>query len=292
LHDSTLTDDNRRRFQGTAERWKQKVDFIDVSERLFEVFPDPDKEGRRFSRGALFRLLIPDLLNVSKVVYLDCDVVVNMDIRELWEISIENFFLAAVRSLQTNVTRKFTFREKVRTWIIGCRPDLQFCSGVLLLNLRRIRENYDFPQEAVRYFERYGHVSDCADEDFLFALFHKETLLIDTRFDCFSGSGKADDRIVHFIGDSKPWKTPQKIPEHFLYWKVFMESEWSDQIGDVLTEIFRDKPLELYHSADCAKLLLRRIPRHLRLDRCYDFYKQLMIIAKELYFRRKSRIES
>jgi lipopolysaccharide biosynthesis glycosyltransferase len=267
------------------------VDFVDVSERLLEVFPDPDKEGRRFSRGALFRLLIPDLLSIPKVVYLDCDVVVNLDIRELWEIPVEDVFLAAVKSLQTDVTRKSTFREKVRTWIIGCRPDLQFCSGVLSMNLKRIREHCDFSREAIRYFQRYGHVSDCADEDFLFTLFHEETLLIDTRFDCFGG-GEVGGRILHFIGESKPWKVPQKIPAHLLYWKIFTESEWGDHLGDAVAEVFKDKPLELYHSQDCVKLLLRRIPRHLRLDRCRDFCEKLTIVAKELYLRRKTRAGS
>ncbi|MDR1874830.1 MAG: hypothetical protein LBQ90_07480 [Synergistaceae bacterium] len=283
LHDTTLTGDNRRRFERTAKRWQQRVSFIDVSEYILKVFSDPDKEGRRFSRGALFRLLIPDLLAVPKVVYLDCDVVVNMDIEELWNVPVDNAFLAAVRSLQTNVTRDITFREKIRTWIIGCRPDLQFCSGVLLMNLERIRGKYDFLQEAYRYFKRYGHVSDCADEDFLFTLLHEETLLIDTRFDCFSGGGDIDNRIVHFIGDPKPWKAPQKIPEHFLYWKVFMESEWKDQFCDALVEVFKGKPLEHYRSLECIRLLLRRIPGHLRLDRCYDFCKKAGIIFKELY---------
>ena len=43
LHDDTLTDDNRRRFESTAGRWKQNINFVDVSDHIFRIAKDPDK---------------------------------------------------------------------------------------------------------------------------------------------------------------------------------------------------------------------------------------------------------
>ena len=47
--------------------------------------------------GCLFRLLIPDLLECPKVIYFDCDVLVNLDIRELWDIDLEGNCIGGVR---------------------------------------------------------------------------------------------------------------------------------------------------------------------------------------------------
>ncbi|GHT01851.1 hypothetical protein AGMMS50276_30800 [Synergistales bacterium] len=94
LHDTTLTDDNRDRFNRTAKRFGQNVSFVDVSEQILRISTNPDSDAGHLSRGTLYRLLIPDLLNIPKVIYLDCDIVVNLDIAELWNIPMENHSLA------------------------------------------------------------------------------------------------------------------------------------------------------------------------------------------------------
>lgn len=36
------------------------------------------------------------MIQADKVIYLDCDVLVNMDIAELWNIDLNGYYLAAV----------------------------------------------------------------------------------------------------------------------------------------------------------------------------------------------------
>ncbi|MDR1741523.1 MAG: hypothetical protein LBR38_06740 [Synergistaceae bacterium] len=87
LHDTTLTAENRARFERTAERWGQSVSFIDVSEAIYRISEKPDFAA--CSRGTLFRLLPPEVMDIPKVIYLDCDVIVNLDIAELWGVSLK-----------------------------------------------------------------------------------------------------------------------------------------------------------------------------------------------------------
>ncbi len=86
LHDDTLTEDNRQKFIRTAEKYHQGLELVDVTsyrdsinKKIADTFKD------YLTVGALYRLAIPELLELDKVIYLDCDVIVNLDIRKLWE---------------------------------------------------------------------------------------------------------------------------------------------------------------------------------------------------------------
>lgn len=47
-----------------------------------------------------YKLLIPKILpKVDKILYLDCDVIVKKSLKELWQINISNYLLAAVSDL-------------------------------------------------------------------------------------------------------------------------------------------------------------------------------------------------
>jgi lipopolysaccharide biosynthesis glycosyltransferase len=284
LHDTTLTDDNRRRFERTAERWKQSVSFIDVSEQILCIGAYLGKVPTTLSRGALFRLLTPKLLSVPKVIYLDCDIVVNLDLAELWTMPIGDFSLATVKDPWVPY---YGPNERIRSRIMHYVPEEYFNSGVLLMNLQRIREKYDLVRDAHRFFTRYVHVATYVDQDCLNALFVKDVVFMDERFNrmlpMLPNDPNLNNSIIHFTG-LKPWKVPENSDRAHLFWRTFSESEWSDQIVDTLLEAFKDQSLALYRSRDCVKLLLRRIPQHLRLDR---FYKGLVILIKELALRIK-----
>ncbi|MDR1378907.1 MAG: glycosyltransferase family 8 protein [Synergistaceae bacterium] len=289
LHDATLTDDNRHRFEHTAERWQQSVSFIDVSERVFRISGNPDKITRILSRGTLYRLLIPELFNLPKAIYLDCDIVVNLDLSDLWATPIDNFSLAAAKD-QLFATSDRRSHEKIRTWAMRYIPENYFNAGVLLMNLQRIRRKYDLVRDGFDFFKRYAHVADFADQDFLNVLFAGEVYFLEARFNRMLNYHDIRNSILHFAGGQQPWKIPPKIPGHFLYWKVFMESEWSDQFGDALAEVCRNKPIELYYSKECLKLLLYRIAWHLRLNKSCDFCKELMLVVKEFCLQIKTKM--
>ena len=116
FHDDTLTDDNRQKFLRTAEKYSQQVNLIDVS-----FYRDKIKKSIgaffKFPIGMLYRAFIPDVLNnLEKVIYLDCDIVVNMDIYELWKIDLQNNSLAGVIDCQFYINSDpFGFaRNKIR----------------------------------------------------------------------------------------------------------------------------------------------------------------------------------
>ena len=97
------------------------------------------------SSAKMIRLYIPELLNVDKVIYLDMDLIVNMDLQTLYEIDCEEHGIAMANHMDT------PRRERRR---LGLGEKLTQCS-VMVLDLNRLREN-DFTNKCLEYNKTHG----------------------------------------------------------------------------------------------------------------------------------------
>ena len=69
---------------------------ISIKEVDFEKFTQGLMPKRHQSRVTYATLVIPQILNEDKVLYLDCDLLVRDDISQLWEFDISEYYLGAV----------------------------------------------------------------------------------------------------------------------------------------------------------------------------------------------------
>ena len=88
VHDDTLTPDNREKLTRLSDEYGQEINVINIEKVFDEDRIDVSRLTIDGARGTLFRLLLPDVTDVDKIIYLDCDIVVNMDIAELWEVPL------------------------------------------------------------------------------------------------------------------------------------------------------------------------------------------------------------
>ena len=146
LHDNTLTDDNRDKLSYIADKYGQIINFHNVElicaeevNRINQLFIDEqNREG--FSMGKFYRLLIPNVLpdDIIKIIYLDSDIIVNLDINELWQIPISDKPLAAVHEKDNGIIPETSFGFCKKGFV---NPENYFNSGVLIMNLQQIRQN-------------------------------------------------------------------------------------------------------------------------------------------------------
>ena len=96
--------------------------------------------NRHLSKVAYFRLLIPEILSeYDKCIYLDCDVIVHGDLRELYEIELEDYYLAGVKDCHIMEDTPF---ERKHQQILGIPSrDKYINSGVMLMNLNAMRRD-------------------------------------------------------------------------------------------------------------------------------------------------------
>lgn len=113
-------------------RAQKKVTFYHIDKNEFDIFP----LGEAYINiSTYFRLVMPKLLDgIDKVLYLDCDVIVNSSLKELWDTDIENYALAGVRDRINDYVRVYNR--------LGYpMQDGYVNAGVLLINLKRWRED-------------------------------------------------------------------------------------------------------------------------------------------------------
>lgn len=146
IHDNTLTDDNRDKFSYIAGRYGQEIKFYNVEKicvseiasikKIFKAEQDRD----RFSIGKFFKLLTPYVLSeeIGKVIYLDSDIILHMDITELWNVEIDNKPLAAVTELSKGIKEDNDQLVLVHEGYVNMED--YFNSGVMVLNLKHIRD--------------------------------------------------------------------------------------------------------------------------------------------------------
>ena len=107
-----------------------EMDYLSLKGRLDGYYTDA-----RYSEAASFRLLLPELLPAyDKILYLDCDIIVRQDMGVLFRnTDLKDNYLAAVYEAPIE-------GQAERIKALGCIPRQYFNSGMLLMNLKQMRE--------------------------------------------------------------------------------------------------------------------------------------------------------
>lgn len=143
LHDNTLSLENRDKFNQIAGRYGQIVKFYNVEKlcqnRIIEIknFFASRLEKTFFSIATFYRFFVDEVLDseIEKIIYLDSDIVVNLDIAEFWRIDLGDKPLAAITECENGVLQKNV------PLLVGTnvRYENYFNAGVLLQNLKIMR---------------------------------------------------------------------------------------------------------------------------------------------------------
>lgn len=204
----------------------------------FELIPVPVPESsfagwkifrKDWGIATYYRLVLPSLLpDVSKVIYIDCDLLVLDDVLKLWEISLNGCNAAAAAA-------KITPEQKLR---IGLSPENRyFNAGVMVYDLAAMRasgdealfrEIYETSMEKLKY----------PDQDILNIAYRGRYKLLPLKWNLTTSVYRnpvnpqlysEEDTfeairhpgIVHFTGVHKPWRLRKTThhPYSSYYWE-------------------------------------------------------------------------
>ena len=182
-----------------------------------KFYPNPDvscfqdehlKDYYYFSKAAMYRLLIPFLIDSDRAIYIDIDTILLKDIKTLWGKEVD--YVGAVVD-PCSIFHKNRLKLKA---------DNYFNSGVILFNSKKIRENIPDYKERILQAQK-DYILDLKDQDLFNIVFNKHitdlgyefnmdvhnlkekdetkdvSLLKDTAF--------KDPTIVHCMGEDKWW---------------------------------------------------------------------------------------
>ena len=233
FHDNTLTPENKNYFIQVADTYNQTVKFYNLDELCPEKIQYlrekiPAYVDSRFTVGAFYRLMIKKSFfdeNFSKIIYLDSDTVVNLDIAELWNYDLSDYPLASVSEI--TATRNYMRKNKYLLSTGKVEVDDYFCSGIVMLNLDKLSENlFD---EGINWLAE-NQECDCPDQDILNYFFSKNYLKLPEKFNSFVNVCKVIEqniiynKIYHYAGRGCLGMAPDEHNKLFL--KYFAKTPW------------------------------------------------------------------
>ncbi|WP_078545756.1 glycosyltransferase family 8 protein [Litchfieldia alkalitelluris] len=130
LIDNGISELNKQRLKIIEKTYKRKVIFKNFNEVSHKLFI---KNNWNIALNAYARLFLPSLIgkNVDKILYFDSDSIINGSLQELWNININNYYVAGVLDTVSDSTKTKVFVNKNQNYLN---------SGMLLINLRKWRE--------------------------------------------------------------------------------------------------------------------------------------------------------
>ena len=185
------------------------------------------------------RVLLPELLpNLTKILYLDSDLIVLGSLKPLWDLDISSDYVAAV----TN-----PMHEQMAGWPkkIGLPSSADyFNSGVMLMNLAKMREHGSV-EKIFRHAHDHPELIHWGDQCAMSLIFHEHRYPLHPKWNMMNNfmthrlGGKVfsdatikealdDPQIVHFEGahQGKPWHYLSTHPYRTAYLQHRQQTPW------------------------------------------------------------------
>ena len=184
LHDNTLSFDNREKFIYLAGRYNQHVKFYNVEQLCADKIAEiknsiPRVLNSGFTIATFYRFLIPYIFSseIDKVIYLDSDLIVNLDIAELWRIELDGRPIAGVSEHMLGSDPR---------WFVMCRDGLvkledYFNAGVIVMDLNVFRAEEQRLLNGIKFIAANPQYN-FFDQDVLNYCFSTTALKLPTKF--------------------------------------------------------------------------------------------------------------
>ena len=198
-----------------------------------EFYPNPDlsyfmeenlTDYYYFSQAAMYRLLIPFMIPTDRAIYMDIDMVVLKDIKELWNKEVD--YIGAV-------VDPCSIFHKNR---LGIEANHYCNSGLILFNSKKIRENMPDYKEKILQAQK-DYILDLKDQDIVNIIFSNHITILgyewnidvhnliekDESEETTAAKNKAfkDPSICHCMGAWKWWNFEGL--EFGEYWDKYAE---------------------------------------------------------------------
>ena len=216
------------------EEYHQTLYFHILNSESLKEFPQ--YENSHISQAANCRLFIADILSskINKVLYLDCDLIVESSLESLWNTDISGFPVAVVEDMWSGKDDNYVRLNYKKEYGY-------FNSGVMLINLAWWREKC-ISKICIEYMIEHDNLK-FIDQDILNGLLHDSRKLLPLRWNVQDGFLRRKPKIrksnieflkseikhpaiIHFTGSRKPWDYDCLNPYRERYFHYLDMTKW------------------------------------------------------------------
>ena len=183
-----------------------------------------------------------------------------MDINELWQVELGDKPLGAVPNLFQIKDEKASIKRS-RDLMFFCknnlvRPEDYFNAGVLLMNLKFLRDNADILNDGIKFVTGQSQIQ-YFDQDILNYCFSTSYLKLPVKFNRFVMLARPENewtiekKIYHYAGGKIGLTPIMSDPFSRLWWSYFIKTPWFDV--DTLDRIFKGTQASILQMSDVTQ---------------------------------------
>ena len=253
--DGGISDENKIKLSNFENEYDCKINY---------VLPDMEKlsncntfKGDYISLVTYYRLLIPEIIpNETRVIYLDCDIIVRHSLGNLYKKDFGDSLILGVRDVS----------EEVHSKRLGLKRYIN--AGVLLINSKRMREQNSV-EKMFNWIITNQDKIECHDQDVINASLSGEIGYVEDMYNVQVMRDKEgtfdeieDPVILHFISPKKPWTVWKPLNSTRWskeYFKALENTPWEGFIRKYKKQSMWYYPLRVFYPTGSVKTAVRSI---------------------------------
>lgn len=221
-----------------------EIKFVKINEDSFDSYKKV-KSHQYVTLATYYRLKLPTLLpHVSKIIYLDCDVVVQTSLYDLFNIDLKSYPIAGVHDIKKHIVKD--------------NPSY-INAGMLVVDLKREIE-LNLEQKFLEYTKKHIDTIKVGDQEIINEVCKGNILILEDEWNVQSSnftnrsSYTKYPKIIHFTAKKKPWHYGSFSYHRDLYFKYLQLTPWKlnekdykhwtkDNQRDSLIEYIKYRPI-------------------------------------------------
>ena len=236
IFDNGISETNKDKLK-LIETTNCKINFIDLSEWVQKI-NNLQQTIPHISKTSYLKFFIADILkDFEKIIYLDCDLVVETSLNDLYNINTDDYLLAAVEDVGYTYWSKHNEDLKLKFKCIN--------SGVMLINCKKWRETNlsQYLLDCAANHDKVGFGQDqpvfnyvCKDKVLFLDHFwnvqdtyFRDEIEINSRNDIENCHyAKNNPKIIHYTYIRKPWNYPF-MNQAGKFWDYYLQLDFINE---------------------------------------------------------------
>ncbi len=217
--DGKISQENKEKLLSLKHIKNCEINFVPIDESMFDIYKQINTHDY-ITLASFYILKMAELLSMlKKVIYLDCDMVVNSTLKDIYNYDLQNKPIGAVLDARVKRKKKWKHTKYIN-------------SGMIVFDLNKIRQE-KIEDKFIEYTKNNIKNIDTGDQDIInFTLKDNIQILPDIWNVQVSGFASRTNftrypKIVHYIGPDKPWIFASLTFFKNLYFKYLQLTPWA-----------------------------------------------------------------
>lgn len=215
--DGGIEDENKAKINELKSIKDCQIDFVQIDNEMFSDYLSV-KTHSYISIPTFYRLKLPTLLkNVDRVIYFDCDMVINGSLAELFNTDLGCCPVAGVKDLNKRML-------KVNPTYVN--------AGMLVMDIKNMREQ-NVEAEFLSWTREHIDTIKMGDQEIINEVCKNQIKIVDDEWNVQSSnftnrsSYTKNPKVIHYVARKKPWHWASFSYHRDLYFKYLQLTPWA-----------------------------------------------------------------